>query len=92
MNLKLNWQVPYHQHHNIKTPTLYYLKCFLLGRDNQIMSLQGEINQLNEKMRNLKSDLSHKENSIDQLKSQLEYQCLGISSLYITLFSPFSCI
>ena len=53
------------------------LKLELAGRDNQISGLQQQIQTLTTKLDDIKRDLKHKENGIAQLKSQLEYQCLG---------------
>ena len=64
------------------------LKLELVGRDNQISGLQQQIQTLTSKLEDIKKDLTHKENGIAQLKSQLEYQCLGrmfeLLSLLIT--------
>ena len=55
--------------------------CFL-GRDNQIESLQEQIRGFKQGIKDLKTSLKHKEDGIAQLKSQLEYQCLGTRYIY----------
>ena len=54
--------------------TLLYLNK---GRDNQIISLQQQIQALNNELKSMKNEMKHKDNGIAQLKSQLEFQCLG---------------
>ena len=48
-----------------------------LGKDNQLAGLQSEVESLTNGAKELQRALAHKENGIAQLKSQLEYQCLG---------------
>ena len=55
------------------------------GRDNQIANLQEEVKQLLSTLKHMKEEMKHKENGISQLKSQLEYQCLGKFYLNINL-------
>ena len=50
---------------------------FQIGRDNQIASLENQLKTLTNGAKELQTSLQHKENGIAQLKSQLEYQCLG---------------
>jgi len=56
---------------------VFELKMELAGRDNQIASLENQLKTLTNGAKELQTSLQHKENGIAQLKSQLEYQCLG---------------
>ena len=58
---------------SMKITLLYFKK----GRDNQIISLQQQIQALNNELKSMKNEMKQKDNGIAQLKSQLEFQCLG---------------
>ena len=71
MKIELTGKRYMHWIHNLNNVNL------LLGRDNQIANLQDEVKQLLNTLKHMKEEMKHKENGISQLKSQLEYQCLG---------------
>ena len=50
---------------------------FCAGRDNQLSSLEAEVAKLLAGAKELRREMAHKEESVTQLKAQLEYQCLG---------------
>ena len=50
---------------------------FCAGRDNQVSSLEAEVAKLLAGAKELRQEMAHKEESVTQLKAQLEYQCLG---------------
>ena len=47
------------------------------GRDQQLSSLEAEVAKLVAKAEERRQEMAHKEQSVAQLKAQLEYQCLG---------------